>query len=216
MADTVSGIHARVAASLETMGVGLGAGAGAAPRADGVEEDAAAAALAAAATTGGAGALGDVRRFLNRLLGLPLAEQNLAFAYFQASLGAEIAAAKAAGLYVEGVADLPGQNIARNGAPEVLWVDALTGLRTVRHEVTVDRGMSFEAAAAKLAHERRPDDHSGFRVSRRPMFGRSVYILALQKPDDPHSFAIFRPNTGGRGAAGCAGAGPGSCLQGGF
>ena len=200
-ADAVSDIHSRVAASLETMGVGLGTS-GAGARADGMEEDSAAAALAAAAATGGAGALGDVRRFLNRLLGLPLQEQNLAFAYFQASLAAEIAAAKAQGLWVEGVADLPGQNISRAGPPEVLWVDPLTGLKTLRHEVTVDRGMSFEAAAAKLAHERRPDDHSGFRVSRRPMFGRDVYILALQRPDDPHSFAIFRANTGAAGRLG--------------
>ena len=35
-----------------------------------------------------------------------------------------------------------------------LWVDPLTRLPTLRHDLTIDRGMSFEAAAARLAHER--------------------------------------------------------------
>ncbi len=34
------------------------------------------------------------RRFLNRLLGLPVAKQNLLFGYFSAMLAAEIRAAK--------------------------------------------------------------------------------------------------------------------------
>jgi hypothetical protein len=41
--------------------------------------------------------LGDVRRFLNRLLGLPLGRQNLLFNYFASTLAAEIAAARAEG-----------------------------------------------------------------------------------------------------------------------
>lgn len=47
-----------------------------------------------------------MRRFLNRLLGLPLGRQNLLFNYFAATLAAEIGAAKAEGRYSEGVSDL--------------------------------------------------------------------------------------------------------------
>lgn len=125
-------------------------------------------------------------------------------------------------------------------------MDPFTGLPTLRHDLSIDRGMSFEAAAARLAHERSgapapvcrmgqlmgalsyqpqlpllcttarlvqhssfvkhnsfaplpgPSDRSGFRASRRPMFGRTTYLLALQKPGAHNVFAICRPNTGGR------------------
>ena len=48
------------------------------------------------------------RRFLNRLLSLPCARQNLLFNYFAATLAAEIRAAKAEGRYFEGMSELAG------------------------------------------------------------------------------------------------------------
>lgn len=54
----------------------------------------------------------------------------------------------------------------------------------------------LQAACARLEHERQPKDRSGFRVSRRPMYGRPAYLLALQKPGSPGLFTICRPNTG--------------------
>lgn len=98
--------------------------------------------------------------------------------------------------YFEGVSDLPGQNIARDGEPQAsssgavaacplvspaarcpallpiacprltclplrppqpsqeLCVDPLTDLPTTQHNLLIDRGMSFEAACARLEHER--------------------------------------------------------------
>ena len=69
----------------------------------------------------------------------------------------------------------------------------------MRHTLVMDRGVPFKAAMRKLQHERSPGDLSGFRSSRRPLFGRTLYLLAIQKPKEagkPHSFAITRPNTG--------------------
>lgn len=48
------------------------------------------------------------RRFLNRLLGLPVARQNLLFNYFASTLAAEVSAAKAEGRFFEGFSDLGG------------------------------------------------------------------------------------------------------------
>ena len=43
-------------------------------------------------------------------------------------------------------------------------MDPLTRLPTLRHDLTIDRGMSFEAAAARLAHERGECSQLGFTV----------------------------------------------------
>ena len=59
------------------------------------------------------------RRFLNRLLGLPVARQNLLFNYFACTLAAEIRAAKADGRYYEGVSDLGGSHVSKV-EPQVL------------------------------------------------------------------------------------------------
>ena len=79
---------------------------------------------------------------------------------------------------------------------QTLWVDPYNGLKTQRNDIIFDRGMSFEAACRKLEHEKGADDASGFRRSRRPIFGRTMFLLALQKVGTPGVFTICRPNTG--------------------
>lgn len=64
-------------------------------------------------------AVSGCRRFLNRLLGLPVSQQNLLFSYFEKTLVAEIRAAKAEGRYFEGVSDLSGSNISERPQPQV-------------------------------------------------------------------------------------------------
>ncbi len=41
---------------------------------------------------------------------------------------------------------------------QTLWVDPYRGLRTLRHDLTLDRGLSFEAACRRLEHERKDGD----------------------------------------------------------
>lgn len=59
------------------------------------------------------------RRFLNRLLGVEVAKQNLLFNYFLSTLAAEIKAAKEEGQYSEGVSDLPVSDLAEPPKPQV-------------------------------------------------------------------------------------------------
>lgn len=49
---------------------------------------------------------------------------------------------------------------------QVLWVDPYRGLKTLRHDLTLDRGVSFQAAHRKLEHEQSAGDRSGFMRSR--------------------------------------------------
>jgi hypothetical protein len=85
-----------------------------------------------------------VRRFLNRILGLPVARQNLLFGYFFSTLAAEVAAARAEGRYSEGVSDIGGSSIALAGPSALLWTEQASGLETRVNELQVDRGVSFE------------------------------------------------------------------------
>ena len=79
---------------------------------------------------------------------------------------------------------------------QTLWVDPYNSLKTHQNDIIFDRGMSFEAACRKLEHEKGADDSSGFRRSRRPIFGKTMFLLALQKVGTPGVFSICRPNTG--------------------
>ena len=159
---------------------------------------------------------GDVRRFLNRVLGLPVRGQNLLFGYFTETLAAEVKLAKAEGKYSEGVSDLSGSNI-RIESSSVLVRDPFgSGAELRRTSVLIDRGVRFEEALAALRERRRErdatnrpvaaektdennlktTDRDGFYRMRRDMYGRAQVILACAKPGLVNTFAITRPNTG--------------------
>ena len=92
----------------------------------------------------------EVRRFLNRLLGLPLAEQSTLFDAFSTALAAGIAAAKREGKYDEGISDVSGSSVSLVEEEATLWRDPLTGAETRSAVVQSDRGVSHAAAVARL------------------------------------------------------------------
>uniref|UniRef100_A0A7S3VHT8 Strawberry notch AAA domain-containing protein n=1 Tax=Dunaliella tertiolecta TaxID=3047 RepID=A0A7S3VHT8_DUNTE len=87
----------------------------------------------------------DVPRFLNRMLGLPLDEQQLLFEYFAANLQAHIRKAKSEGKFQEGMTVL--RNIPVYVDKQVeLHRDLLTDASTHYVKLRVDDGLTWEAA----------------------------------------------------------------------
>ena len=146
-------------------------------------------------TGAGAKDVGDVRKFLNRILGLPVRGQNLLFGYFTEVMEAEVKAAKAEGKYSEGVSDLSGSNIRIESTKVVARDPYGSGADLKQTRVLTDRGVSFDVATEILKAQRRvPKD--GFYHMRHMMYGRKQVILALAKPGARNTFNITRPNTG--------------------
>uniref|UniRef100_A0AAQ4Q0Y2 Protein strawberry notch homolog 1 n=1 Tax=Gasterosteus aculeatus aculeatus TaxID=481459 RepID=A0AAQ4Q0Y2_GASAC len=104
-------------------------------------------------------------KFLNRILGMEVQQQNALFQYFSDTLAAVILEAKKSGRYDMGILDLG------NGDEKVKKVDCrkfLTpGYTTSGHvelyTVSVERGMSWEEATHAWADQSGPDD--GFYAS---------------------------------------------------
>jgi hypothetical protein len=64
-----------------------------------------------------------------------------------------VQAAKSEGKYSEGVSDLPANSIRESVPAQTLFANPFTGRTTVEHTLTMDRGMSFEDAMARLERE---------------------------------------------------------------
>ncbi|KAL5004376.1 hypothetical protein ScPMuIL_017832 [Solemya velum] len=138
---------------------------------------------------------GDVGRFLNRILGLKVENQNLIFSYFTECMKQMINNAQKEGRYNEGLLDITGSSVNMVGKPRRLFKDLSKSHGTIRLvEVKIDRGMSWEAATTR--YENHSGSKDGFYVSRREVWGRHLYLLATQKENSTHLFHIARPNTG--------------------
>lgn len=193
----IAALHAALAPC--TAALGLGAGAGADDAAGGAPD-------AAGDKAAGAKDLGDVRRFLNRLLAMPVALQGLLYKTFAATLAAETRAAAAEGQHSEGVSDLPAADIRLDGPPVALWQPPHSTLATTATRLQLDRGVPFDSALEVLratghvdaeGAEYKPSScPDGFYCSRRELYGRDMYILAVRRPGQRHLFGVTRPNTG--------------------
>ncbi|XP_038050120.1 protein FORGETTER 1-like [Patiria miniata] len=136
----------------------------------------------------------DVSRFLNRILGLRVERQNLIFNYFYECLQAAIARAKKEGKYSEGLVDINASSVEMVCPPKTVFKEANTSTPTQLLSLSVDRGLSWEAALERA--ERFTGKRDGFYCSKREQFGKKLYVLATQKEDSTHHFKIARPNTG--------------------
>jgi hypothetical protein len=136
-----------------------------------------------------------VKKFLNRMLGIPAAMQHLLFGYYTAVLDCIVAAARADGSYDDGVADILGQSV-RVAHTRTLFTSA-AGVATVHHMVQVDRGVSHAQAQAYVAAvDNDPHAIAGFYIARHELFGRRLVVCAVPRGDSNRVAAVYRPNTG--------------------
>jgi len=140
----------------------------------------------------------NVRRFLNRLLGVPVLRQNILFGLFGDTLHAVINAAKLEGSYTEGVNQLGGQHVALDGkANQVVLTEPFHGARLLKSNFVSDRGLSWDQAFEmyKTSGSRYPRD--GFYFKKKKWYGRREIMLVFTAPGtDELEVEIYRPNMG--------------------
>ncbi|XP_060078626.1 uncharacterized protein LOC132558114 [Ylistrum balloti] len=139
--------------------------------------------------------MGDVSKFLNRILGLSVSKQNMVFTYFIECMKLMVQNAKMEGRYNEGMLDIKASSVEIVNKPRELFKNLTKGhTDTKLLELKVDRGVSWSSALTRLDTHKGPRD--GFYASKREIFGRKLYILATQKEHSSHLFRYTRPNTG--------------------
>uniref|UniRef100_A0A673CHW8 Protein strawberry notch homolog 1 n=1 Tax=Sphaeramia orbicularis TaxID=375764 RepID=A0A673CHW8_9TELE len=137
----------------------------------------------------------NIGKFLNRILGMEVQQQNALFQYFSDTLAAVIQEAKKNGRY-----DMVWSMDLGSGDEKVKKVDCrkfLTpGYTTSGHvelfTVSVERGMSWEEATHAWAEQNGPDD--GFYVQMRN--NKKTSILVKEVNTKKRLFLVYRPNTG--------------------
>lgn len=103
----------------------------------------------------------NVAHFLNRMLGLVPKVQAWLFNWYLAHLDAVIANAKKEGRYDNGIVDIQATSLELQGEPRPVFVDELSGGRTLLFKVRVDKGIGWEQAVEMLREHRAANGDSG-------------------------------------------------------
>src|SRR5258708_16566610 len=115
----------------------------------------------------------NVPRFLNRILALPVNEQNALFDYFAELFDQTVRYAKASGTFDEGVTDIRALAIRVAKPPVVVHVDRVTGAETVLYTVEVDR--PSDTVPFDRAERLRVNNHGTFLQHQK----KGYYVLVL-------------------------------------
>lgn len=95
--------------------------------------------------------MGNVPRFLNRLLGLPVAQQQDAFSYFMQTFDATVLKAKSSGQWESGIVSLKGESVqVLPGFPRRIHTCPTSLAETCVVKVELDRGVPFASAMKHL------------------------------------------------------------------
>ncbi|KAJ8287149.1 hypothetical protein GJAV_G00048200 [Gymnothorax javanicus] len=133
-------------------------------------------------------------KFLNRILGMEVQQQNALFQYFSDTLNAVIQNAKKNGRYDMGILDLGSgdEKVKKVDVKKFLTPGYSTSGHVELYTVSVERGMSWEDATYIWAEQSGPDD--GFYIQVRN--NKKTAILVKEINAKKRLFLVYRPNTG--------------------
>ncbi|XP_061118634.1 protein strawberry notch homolog 1 isoform X1 [Conger conger] len=133
-------------------------------------------------------------KFLNRILGMEVQQQNALFQYFSDTLTAVIQNAKKNGRYDMGILDLGSgdEKVKKMEVKKFLTPGYSTSGHVELYTVSVERGMSWEDATYIWAEQSGPDD--GFYIQVRN--NKKTAILVKEINSKKRLFLVYRPNTG--------------------
>ncbi|XP_064164469.1 protein strawberry notch homolog 1 isoform X1 [Anguilla rostrata] len=133
-------------------------------------------------------------KFLNRILGMEVQQQNALFQYFSDTLNAVIQNAKKNGRYDMGILDLGSgdEKVKKVEVKKFLTPGYSTSGHVELYTMSVERGMSWEDATYIWAEQSGPDD--GFYIQVRN--NKKTAILVKEINTKKRLFLVYRPNTG--------------------
>ncbi|XP_069557110.1 protein strawberry notch homolog 1 isoform X2 [Brachyistius frenatus] len=136
----------------------------------------------------------NIGKFLNRILGMEVQQQNALFQYFSDTLAAVIQEAKKNGRYDMGILDFGSgdEKVRKVDCRKFLTPGYTTSGHVELYTVSVERGMSWEEATHAWAEQNGPDD--GFYVQMRN--NKKTAILIKELNTKKRLFLVYRPNTG--------------------
>uniref|UniRef100_A0A673KSA8 Protein strawberry notch homolog 1 n=1 Tax=Sinocyclocheilus rhinocerous TaxID=307959 RepID=A0A673KSA8_9TELE len=136
----------------------------------------------------------NIGKFLNRILGMEVHQQNALFQYFADTLNAVIQNAKKSGRYDMGILDLGSgdEKVKKVDVKKFLTPGYSTSGHVELYTVSVERGMSWEDATHVWADQNGLDD--GFYVQVRN--NKKIAILIKEVNPRKRLFMVYRPNIG--------------------
>ncbi|NWZ43650.1 SBNO1 protein, partial [Brachypodius atriceps] len=138
----------------------------------------------------------NIGKFLNRILGMEVHQQNALFQYFSDTLNAVIQNAKKNGRYDMGILDLGSgdEKVRKADVKKFLTPGYSTSGHVELYTISVERGMSWDEATKLWAEQTGPDD--GFYLSLQIRNNKKTAILVKEVNPKKKLFLIYRPNTG--------------------
>ncbi|NXY47330.1 SBNO1 protein, partial [Ceuthmochares aereus] len=138
----------------------------------------------------------NIGKFLNRILGMEVHQQNALFQYFSDTLNAVIQNAKKNGRYDMGILDLGSgdEKVRKADVKKFLTPGYSTSGHVELYTISVERGMSWDEATKIWAEQTGPDD--GFYLSLQIRNNKKTAILVKEVNPKKKLFLVYRPNTG--------------------